>query len=236
MERVQKEILHKHDLPAGFEDFPQPPKTFTWRTNSCFLTLAHSIQIQLTELYSDPNTAAFVTSPLINHAAWLPQLLLWETMHLSPFITFLAAPSASLPIPVLVLTHPSPSLHRWWPLITFQTTTVSVYWSANNFNVKGMLFFSSSFFESTASKIKKKSLQGRGTFGGPHYWKGSTGLDARLVSLCLSATEWSMGRSMNMNENNEKSDSEKGQDSILSLCYFFLTERKQSPHACVCLR
>lgn len=88
MECSQKEILHKHDLPAGFEDFPQPPKTFTWRTNSCFLALAHSIQTELTEQYSDPNTAAFVASPLINHAAWLLRLSVLEAMHLalSPLI------------------------------------------------------------------------------------------------------------------------------------------------------
>lgn len=81
----------------------------------------------------------------------------------SSFITFPAASSTSLPIPALVLTHPFPSLHRWWPLITFQITGVFVYWSANNFNVKGALFFSSSsFFESTASKIKKISARAGG--------------------------------------------------------------------------
>lgn len=213
MELSQKEILHKHDLPAGFEDFPQPPKTFTWRTNSCFLALAHSIQTQLTELYSDPNTAAlWPAPPTINHAVWLLQLSFLETIHsaLFFFTAYHTARSASLPIPALVLAHLFPSLHRWRPLITFQSTVVSVYWSPNDFNVKGALFFSSSLFESTASKIKKKCLQGRGTLGGPYCWEGSTGLDERPVSLCLSAAEWSMGRSMNMNENNEKSDSKKG--------------------------
>lgn len=126
------------------------------------------------------------------------------------FTAYHTARSASLPIPALVLAHLFPSLHRWRPLITFQSTVVSVYWSPNDFNVKGALFFSSSLFESTASKIKKKCLQGRGTLGGPYCWEGSTGLDERPVSLCLSAAEWSMGRSMNMNENNEKSDSKKG--------------------------
>lgn len=126
------------------------------------------------------------------------------------FTAYHTARSASLPIPALVLAHLFPSLHRWQPLITFQSTVVSVYWSPNDFNVKGALFFSSSLFESTASKIKKKCLQGRGTLGGPYCWEGSTGLDERPVSLCLSAAEWSMGRSMNMNENNEKSDSKKG--------------------------
>lgn len=84
------------------------------------------------------------------------------------FTAYHTARSASLPIPALVLAHLFPSLHRWRPLITFQSTVVSVYWSPNDFNVKGALFFSSSLFESTASKIKKNVCKGGG------HWVGRT--------------------------------------------------------------